>query len=123
MVDKEIQKRNTSPLRKMAGFFSRTFKKSSHISGGLVTASWQNINLEISPRIKQYLEMRHVSEDEAKQVIYHTETTKEKIFQPTSERFLGKLRIGKATFYVEYHEGSGGFVIDSAYAHKSEIIG
>jgi hypothetical protein len=124
MVEKkEDEKGNNSPPGKISGFFSRIFKKSSTGSGESVPVAWQDIKLDISPRIKKYLEMRHVSEDEVKQVIAHAETTKEKIFQPTSERFLAKLRIGKATFYVEYHEGSAGFVIDSAYAHKSEIIG
>ena len=85
--------------------------------------SWEEIKLEIRPAIKQYLEMRHISEDEVKQVIYQAETTKEKLFQPDSGKCLAKSRIGKATFYVEYFPDSGSFVIDSAYAHKSEIIG
>ena len=123
MAENETQKKNANLIRKLTNYLARTFKKPSQLKGKLNGISWQDIKLEISPRIKQYLEMRHVSEDEVKQVISYAETTKEKIFQPTSERFLAKLRIGKATFYVEYHEGSGGFVIDSAYAHKSEIIG
>ena len=121
MADDKIKKRNI--IEKFVCYITRTRKNASSFNQKSESTNWQDIELEISPRIKQYLEMRHVSEDEVKQVISHAETTKEKIYQPTSERFLAKLRIGKATFYVEYHEGSGGFVIDSAYAHKSEIIG
>jgi glutamate synthase (NADPH) small chain len=85
--------------------------------------SWEEIKLEIRPSVKQYLEMRHISEDEVKQVIHQAETTKEKLFQPDSGKFLAKLRIGKATFYVEYSQNNGSFIVESAYAHKSEIIG
>ncbi len=123
MTDKETKKRNSNLFIKIAGYFSRSSSKRADASLKPDAASWQEIKLEISPAIKHYLEMRHVSEDEAKQVIFQAETTKEKLFQPDSGRFLAKLRIGKATFYVEYHPGNECFVIDSAYAHKSEIVG
>lgn len=123
MVDNKIQKRSGNPILRFINHLVRSIQGLFQSKKKSIGASWQNIKLEISPKIKHYLEMRHVSEDEAKQVIYQAETTKEKIFQPSSERFLAKLRIGKATFYVEYHQGTDSFVIDSAYAHKSEIIG
>jgi hypothetical protein len=85
--------------------------------------SWEEIKLEISASMQRHLEMRHISEDEVKQVIHYAETTKEKLYQPDSGRFLGKLKIGKATFYVEYSPGDGGFIVETAYAHKSDIVG
>jgi hypothetical protein len=85
--------------------------------------SWEEIKLEISPHVKRHLEMRHISEDEVKQVIHHAETSGEKLYQPDSGRYLGKLKIGKATFYVEYSPGEGNFIVETAYAHKSEIVG
>jgi glutamate synthase (NADPH) small chain len=123
MKDKEIQKRNPNLIVKLVNKLARTFKKLPQTKKEMAGTSWQEIKLEISPSIKQYLEMRHVSEDEVRQVIDRAETTKEKLYQPDSGRYLAKLRIGKATFYVEYHQGAGGFVVDSAYAHKSEIVG
>jgi hypothetical protein len=123
MIDKEIQKRNPNLIVKLVNKLARTLKKLPQTKKEMVGAPWQDIKLEISPSIKRYLEMRHVSEDEARQVIHQAETTKEKLHQPDSDRYLAKLRIGKATFYVEYHQGAGGFIIDSAYAHKSEILG
>jgi glutamate synthase (NADPH) small chain len=85
--------------------------------------SWEEIKLEISPIMKHHLEMRHISEDEVKQVINNAETTKEKMYQPDTGRCLGKLKIGRATFYVEYSVGTTGFIVETAYAHKSEIVG
>ena len=85
--------------------------------------SWEELKLEISEDVKGRLEMRHILEDDIKQVIDHAETTGEKLYQIESNKLLGKLKIGKATFYVEYSLGAGSFIIESAYAHKSEVIG
>jgi glutamate synthase (NADPH) small chain len=123
MIDKEIQRRNPNLMVKLVNKLARIFKKLPQTKKEMAGTSWQEIKLEISPSIKRYLEMRNVSEDEVRQVIDRAETTKEKLYQPDSGRYLAKLRIGKATFYVEYHQGTGGFVVDSAYAHKSEIVG
>jgi hypothetical protein len=123
MGDNSIQKRNTNPVLKMVNYVLRTFKMKTHPKKEPAGASWQDIRVVINPEINRYLEMRHVSEDEVKQVIYHAETTKEKLFQPDSGKFLAKLRIGKATFYVEYYQGTDSFTVQSAYAHKSEITG
>ena len=86
--------------------------------------SWEEIKVEISDSVRQRLEMRHISEDEVKQVIYHGETTGEKLYQIESNKLLAKLKIGKATFYAEYYPGEEGkYILESAYAHKSDIMG
>ena len=119
MTNKEVNKDsvNTRWARRF-GAWCKGFFQPKPAAG-----TWQDIKVVISPEVNRYLEMRHVSEDEVKQVIYHAETTKEKIFQPDSGKFLAKLRIGKATFYVEYYQGTDSFTVQSAYAHKSEIVG
>jgi hypothetical protein len=85
--------------------------------------TWADVKLEISSEVNRYLEMRHVQADEVKQVIFHAETTGEKLYQPGANKYLGKLRIGRATFYVDYGLGKVSFTVNSAYAHRSEIIG
>jgi hypothetical protein len=84
---------------------------------------WGEIKLQISDEIKQRLEDRHILEDEVKQVIHHAETEGEKLYEPNANRYLAKLRIGEATFYVEYSIGEEDYIVRSAYAHKSEIAG
>lgn len=84
---------------------------------------WESVKLLISEEIKQLLEERHILEDEVKQVIDHAETTDEKLYEPDTNIYLTKLRIGKATFYVEYFAEPEGYTVRSAYAHKSEIVG
>ena len=83
--------------------------------------TWEELKLELSAEVKQLLEDRHIAEDEIKLVINNAETKGEKLYQPDENRYLAKLRIGQATFYVEYSIGEDQYVVSSAYAHKAEI--
>ncbi len=84
---------------------------------------WEKIKLQISEDVKKRLGERHILEDEVKQVIYHAETEGDKLYQTQSNKLLAKLRIGSATFYVEYAVEKDVYTVRSAYAHKSEIAG
>lgn len=83
--------------------------------------TWEEIKLLVTDDVKQLLEERHIDEDEVKQVIHNAETKGEKLYQPEENRYLAKLRIGKATFYVEYAIEEGKYVVKAAYAHKAEL--
>ena len=86
--------------------------------------SWQEVKLKLSDEVKQRLADRHILEDEVKQVIHHAEETGEnKAFQPDANRYLAQLRIGSATFYVDYAIENGVCAVRSAYAHKAEVKG
>ncbi|MFC2003202.1 hypothetical protein ACFLV4_04585 [Chloroflexota bacterium] len=85
--------------------------------------SWEEIKLELSDKVKQLLEEKHILEDEVRQVINNAETEGEKLYQPDTNKYLAKLKIGKATFYVEYSIKEDSYVVSSAYAHKAEIKG
>ena len=111
-------KKNINPISRLAARVLRLVQ--SLIKPGM---SWADVKLEISAEVNRYLEMRHVQADEVKQVIFHAETTGEKLYQPGTKRFLGKLKIGRATFYADYSPGEASFTLNSAYAHRSEIIG
>ena len=85
--------------------------------------SGEEIKLELSDEVKQLLEERHILEDEVKKVVDHAETEGEKLYQPEANRYLAKLRIGQASFYVEYSIEEGNYTVHSAYAHKAEVTG
>lgn len=85
--------------------------------------TWEEIKLQVDEKGKQLLEERHISEDEVKQVIHRAETEGEKLYLPDENRYLAKLRIGTATFYVEYSIENGNYIVRSAYVHKAEIKG
>lgn len=47
----------------------------------------------------------------------------DKLYLPDENRYLAKLRIGKATFYVKYSAEEGSYIVRSAYAYKAEMKG
>jgi hypothetical protein len=85
--------------------------------------SWEEIQLQVNDEVRKLLEERHILEDDIKQVIYNAESKGEKFYKPDENLFLAQLKIGKATFYVEYSVEQESYVVRSAYAHKSEISG
>ena len=126
MDDKDIKKQSSNLVSGVGNYLKIIIKRLQGLfqpKKKLFAASWQDVKLEISPDVNRYLEMRHVLEDEVKQVIYHAETTGEKLYQPDSNRFLGKLKIGKVTYYADYARGSGSYILKYGYAHRSEIVG
>ena len=126
MDDKDIKKQSSNLVSGVGNYLKIIIKRLQGLfqpKKKLFAASWQDVKLEISPDVNRYLEMRHVLEDEVKQVIYHAETTGEKLYQPDSNRFLGKLKIGKVTYYADYAYGRGSYIVKYGYAHRSEIVG
>jgi glutamate synthase (NADPH/NADH) small chain len=108
-------------IRRIFRFVSNLFKQRKSLIKA--SASWEDVKLEISAEVNRYLEMRHVQPDEVKQVIFHAETTGEKLYKPGADEFLGKLKIGRVTFYTDYLIGKESFIVKSAYTHRSEITG
>jgi hypothetical protein len=83
--------------------------------------SWAEMKLQVSDEVKKRLEDRHISEDEVKQVIDFAETGGEKLYQPESNRYLAKNRLGEVTVYVEYSTDENGYIIHTAYSHRSKV--
>ena len=113
-----------NPVAQFFGRLSQFVKKLFQRRKSLISrsAAWPDVPLDISNEVNTYLEMRHVVEDEIKQVIFYAETTGDKLYQPDGNRYLGKLRLGKATFYADYSYGEEKFIVNLAYAHRSEIV-
>jgi hypothetical protein len=68
------------------------------------------------------LEKRHILDEDIEQVIERAEESGEKLYRPDEERYLAKLRLSEATFYVEYGVSAEGYIIHSAYSHRSNIL-
>ena len=84
--------------------------------------TYQEIQLTKSDAVASVLEERHILDDDIKQVIYNAETTGDKLFQPEGNRYLAKLTLSEATFYVEYSVADGNYVVHTAYSHRSTIV-
>ena len=86
--------------------------------------AYEALELQKSEQVKELLESRHIVDEEVKMVIYHGETTGEKLYQPETNRYLAKMRIANATFYVEYSvTGKKTYEVHTAYSHRAELEG
>ena len=84
--------------------------------------TYHEIQLIKSDVVASLLEERHILDDDIKQVIYNAEATGEKLFQPEGNRYLAKMTLSNATFYVEYSVADSDYIVHTAYSHRSKII-
>ena len=85
--------------------------------------SWEEIKLQVEDEVKKLLEDRHISEEEAKQVIDFAETEGTKLYQPEANRYLARKRLGEVVIYVEYSTDENGYIVHTAYSQRSKIGG
>lgn len=83
--------------------------------------SWEEINLEITDEVKQVLEDRHIPVDDIKKVIAQAEAEGKKLFQPDSNLFLSKSRLGNYTVYVKYSPQGDTYLVHTAFQHRATI--
>ena len=82
----------------------------------------ESIELIKSDAVASLMEQRHILDDDVKQVIANAEATGEKLYQAEGNRYLAKVALPNATFYVEYSVSNGGYEVHTAYSHRSKII-
>ena len=74
--------------------------------------------LDKSDDVRDLMEARHILDIDLRRVIDHAEKTGEKLYELETDRFLSKLRLQQAYFYVEYSPIPGGYRIHTAYSHR-----
>ena len=62
-----------------------------------------------------------ILETDMETVVTHCEEKKKKIYDPESGHFTGHLKIGNATFWVEYKPAEEGFELVNGYSHRMSI--
>ena len=86
-----------------------------------LSAAAKALKIEIPDDVKSLLEDRHVLEEDIRRVIEHGESTGLKLYRPGTDRFLSKLRIYEAMFYVEYSSDKEVYRIHTAYTHRFKL--
>lgn len=82
----------------------------------------EEVKLQKSGEVGKLLESRHILDEEIKMVIHNAETKGEKLYKSEMNRYLARMRIMNATFYVEYSiSDEGVYIIHTAYSHRSEM--
>jgi hypothetical protein len=58
--------------------------------------------------------------------VYHTikscETSGYKLYDPEKDTYIGHLRIGIITYWVEYKKNNANFMLENVYTHRVEIL-
>ncbi len=79
-------------------------------------------HLHLSEAAEAAMKKRHISEDDLRLVIQAAETTGQKLYSAHQDRYLAKARVGTVTFYVEYSHLPDGYLVRTAYSHRSQLI-
>jgi glutamate synthase (NADPH) small chain len=70
--------------------------------------------------VAKQLESANIRDEEVREVLQAAEETGEnKFYHPETGRCLASKKIGEATYWIQYSPGESGYVIHSAYWHKS----
>jgi glutamate synthase (NADPH) small chain len=75
-----------------------------------------------SEEVTKVLESRNVRDEEVSEVIAEAEGTgQNKFYHPETGQLLASKKIGEAGYWVLYSPADSGYVIHSAYWHKSTL--
>jgi hypothetical protein len=81
------------------------------------------VKIEKSDEIAALMQDRLISDDDLRSVIAKAEATGRKLYQPDSDHFLSKLRIGQVYFYVEYSKaGDSSYKVHATWEHRFIIL-
>ena len=86
-----------------------------------LSASASALKLDIPDDVRSLLDDRHILDEDLRRVIDHAERTGVKLYEPGTDRFLSKLRIYQAMFYVEYSPVKDVYRIHTAYSHRFKL--
>ena len=83
----------------------------------------KTVKIEKSDEIAALMEERVITDDDIRRVIANAEKTGRKLYQPDSDHFLSKLRIGQVYFYVEYSKtGDSTYKIHTTWSHRFVML-
>jgi hypothetical protein len=81
-----------------------------------------SIELQISDAAGNAMAKRNIQVEDVSSVIEWAETSAEKLYRPGEDVYLAKKTIGNATFYVRYSPAPQGYIVHTAYLHRSVIV-
>lgn len=75
----------------------------------------------ISDKLKEKLNREGILVEHINKVIESAEMFNNKIMKGKKGRFIGHLRIGMVTFWVEYNSHGDNYIIHNSYCHRIKI--
>jgi hypothetical protein len=75
----------------------------------------------ISEELSQLLEKRMILEQDVRRTIYYAEDSGDIIEDHSNGHRIASLRVACVTYWVEYSEYDGSYVLHDAYSHRMEV--
>ena len=83
---------------------------------------FEDIQLEIPDAVQTVMERRMIRTEDILQVLLFAERTGNKLKGTVSEHYLAYCKLSGVTFWVEYSQKGGQYLIHNAYSHRMEIL-
>jgi Fe-S oxidoreductase len=87
------------------------------------TEEWEAIRLTIRPEVAELLEERRILEDDIRKVLYQVQQQGKVFVHGESGRKIASARFGQVTFWLQYTETDGSFIVESCWSHRMTIAG
>ena len=81
-----------------------------------------DIQLEIPDAVQTIMEKRMIRAEDIRQVLLFAERTGNKLRGTVSGNYLSNCKLSGVTFWVEYSQKGGQYLIHNAYSHRMEIL-
>ena len=109
--------------------FSRRQDNRARLKNRLLDELWGETEKPMDPsrhvlindELRQLLEKRMILEQDVHRTIDYAEQNGDRIDDPSTGRRLASLRVACVTYWVEYSEEDGVFVVHDAYSHRMEL--
>jgi hypothetical protein len=84
---------------------------------------WEALRLTIAPEVAERLESRRILEDDIRKVLFQTQKQGKVFVHGESGHKIASARLGQVTFWLQYREYDGSFIIESCWSHRMTIAG
>ena len=128
----EIGEENNARAERKSPGYSQRHENRARLKRRLLKEVWgevmagptgyETIKLSVSEDVEQILEERLILIEDIQQVIDYAEITSNKLLNIETSHSLACHRPASVTYWVEYTEQDGTFVVHKAYSHRMEIV-
>lgn len=129
ILDLVFAHKNADPATRPDPGFSRRQDNRGHLKARLLRDVWGEMEKPMEPtrpvlipeELKQLLERRMILEQDVQRTVDYAEQSGDRIEDASTGRRLASLRVACVTYWVEYSEQAGAFVVYDAYSHRMEV--
>ena len=88
-----------------------------------VLQAFESIRLIMTDDVRERLEQRLVLTEDIQRVIEYAERTRRRLLNRNTDHYLAYFKPTSVTYWVEYLQQDGGYIIYNVYSHRMEVPG